>query len=191
MLTHRDPICWKTEESWTLLTSFQPAVTDKTKSPKTDRYTMQLTQVESKQKHNVWIEMLTSHWLYECSKRTKGLYFWNYKRRRGQWKSIFTSLLLCWNDIWEKERSSDIFDLKWCNPDELPKIHWNFKASNVNVSTIKQSNTSRNIYVDPRFQYQSLSILSFEMTSWEAAKYYLADFFCQGGGGPIPLRKFP
>ena len=74
---------------------------------------------------------------YECSNGTKGLYFWNYKRKQGQWKSIFPSLLLCWNDIWEKERSSDIFDLKWCNPDELPKIHWNFKASNVNVSTIK------------------------------------------------------
>ena len=61
MLTLRDPICWKTEESSTLLTSYQPAVTDKAKSPKTDRCTMQLTQVESKQKHNVWIEMLTSH----------------------------------------------------------------------------------------------------------------------------------
>ena len=36
-------------------------MTDKAKSPKTDRYTMQLTQVESKQKHNVWIEMLTFH----------------------------------------------------------------------------------------------------------------------------------
>ena len=89
-------------------------------------------------------------WMLQTNKRAL---IWNYKRRRGQWKNILPSLLLCWNDIWEKERSSDIFDLKWCNPDELPKIHWNFKASNVNVSTIKQSNTSRNIYVDPRFQH--------------------------------------
>ena len=58
MLTLRDPICWKTEES---STSYHLAVTYKAKSPKTDRYTMQLTQVESKQKHIVWIEMLTSH----------------------------------------------------------------------------------------------------------------------------------
>ena len=36
-------------------------MTDKAKSPKTDRYTMQLTQVESKQKYDVWIEMLTFH----------------------------------------------------------------------------------------------------------------------------------
>ena len=78
------------------LTSYQPAVTDKAKSPKTDRYKMQLTQVESKQKHNVWIEMLTFHCM-NAPNEQKGSIFEIIKE--GQWKSISTSLLLCWNDI--------------------------------------------------------------------------------------------
>ena len=110
MLTHRDPICWKTEESWTLLTSFQPAVTDKTKSPKTDRYTMQLTQVESKQKYDVWIEMLTFHGM-NAPMEQKGSIFEIIKGSKDNGK-VF-SLLSCSVGMTSERKRGALIYLIW------------------------------------------------------------------------------
>ena len=110
MLTLRDPIGWKTEESSTLLTSYQHVATDKAKSPKTDRYTMQLTQVESKQKHNVWIEMLTFHGM-NAPNEQKGSIFENIKRDEDRGK-VF-SLLSCSVGLTSERKRGALIYLIW------------------------------------------------------------------------------